>query len=130
LGRAVTRMDPVEAGYRIGCTYTAAIPRDLRARWGAYYTPPALTKRLLDMATEAGVRWNSCRVLDPACGGGAFLTAIALRILDALDNRRPDVVMDHIESRIRGFEIDPFAAMVIPGTARSRTTQDLPLCQT
>ena len=51
--------------------YTAMMPRRVRSELGAYYTPPALCERLLDMATEAGTDWATARVLDPACGGGA-----------------------------------------------------------
>ena len=54
------------------------------ARLGAYFTPPALCERLLDMATEAGVDWRTARVLDPAYGGGVFLAPVARRMADSL----------------------------------------------
>ena len=56
--------------------YAMDAPSDSSAL-GAFYTPPAIGQRLLDMATEAGVDWSSARILDPACGGGVFLVAAA-----------------------------------------------------
>src|SRR5439155_10026207 len=81
MGRAAARLDPIKASYLIGVTYAAMLPDETRSRLGVYYTPPGLTGRLLDMATFAGVDWTSCRVLDPACGGGAFLAPIAATIV-------------------------------------------------
>ncbi len=70
LGCAAARVDPIKASYLIGVIYTAMLPAEARSRLGVYYTPPGLTRRLLEMASLAGVDWTSCRVLDPACGSG------------------------------------------------------------
>jgi adenine-specific DNA-methyltransferase len=110
LGRAAARVDPVTAGYFIGTTYAAALPPDVRARFGVYYTPPALAARLLDQASAAGLDWATCTVLDPACGGGAFLAPVAQRMAKHLSHLEPEVLVDSIARRVRGFEIDPVAA--------------------
>ena len=110
IGEAAAAVDALEAGYMIGLLYTATMPDRLRTRLGAYYTPPALCGRLLDMATDAGVNWSSARVLDPACGGGAFLAPVALRMADSLPGENPGAVLESIERRLVGFELDPFAA--------------------
>ncbi|HEY2291684.1 MAG TPA: Eco57I restriction-modification methylase domain-containing protein [Thermoanaerobaculia bacterium] len=110
IGEIVARDEPVSAGFRIGEVYTALLPADFRARHGVFYTPPALTHRLLDLATTAGVDWTRAYALDPGCGGGAFLTPIALKILSSLNPRRPAAALDHISAHVRGFELDPFGA--------------------
>ena len=110
IGTAASLVDPPDAGYRIGMIYTGVMPDRLRAELGAYYTPPALCERLLDRATEAGVDWRSARILDPACGGGAFLSPVARRIKDYLDGHSAETVLKNIQNRVRGFELDPFAA--------------------
>jgi adenine-specific DNA-methyltransferase len=110
IGEGAALLDPIAAGYRIGEIYTAALPDDLRARYGIYYTPPALTRRLLALATAAGVDWATCRALDPACGGGAFLTPVALTIAEALAGCPPLKIFQHLCYRLRGAEIDPFSA--------------------
>ncbi|MGH7088770.1 MAG: HsdM family class I SAM-dependent methyltransferase, partial [Stellaceae bacterium] len=94
----------------IGVLYTATMPDKLRAELGAYYTPPALCERLLDMASEAGADWRSARVLDPSCGGGAFLAPVALRMTRCVEECSPKIALKNILHRLRGFEVDPFAA--------------------
>jgi adenine-specific DNA-methyltransferase len=86
------------------------LPTEFRVRYGIYYTPPALAERLLDQATEAGIDWATARVLDPACGGGAFLAPVAKRIMTALQACDPAILLNTIGNRVRGYEIDPFSA--------------------
>ena len=110
VGNAAAELPVVEAGYLVGILYTGMMPDRFRADRGAYYTPPALCERLLDLATEAGVDWRTARVLDPACGGGAFLAPVARRMAESLTGCRPDAVLASIHRRLAGFELDPFAA--------------------
>ena len=110
IGRAAARLDVPDASYMIGVLYTGMMPATFRAQLGAYYTPPALCERLLDMATEAGVDWRSARVLDPACGGGAFLAPVARRMAESHEESSPKIALKDIQRRLNGFERDPFAA--------------------
>ena len=110
IGRAAARLDVPDASYMIGVLYTGMMPARFRAQLGAYYTPPALCERLLDMATEAGVDWRSARVLDPACGGGAFLAPVARRMAESHEGSSPKIALKDIQRRLNGFERDPFAA--------------------
>ncbi len=110
MGNGVAESDVLDASYRIGVLYTGLMPAERRARLGAHYTPRALCQRLLDMAEEAGVEWATARVLDPACGGGAFLSPLALRMAASLKDQPAGTVLTSIEQRLRGYEIDPFAA--------------------
>ena len=110
IGRAAARLDFLDASYMIGVLYTGMMPARFRARLGAYYTPPALCDRLLDMATEAGVDWRSARVLDPACGGGAFLAPVARRMAENHQEKCPKIALKNIQCHLKGFERDPFAA--------------------
>lgn len=109
LGRAASTFDTENAIYRIGLIYTAMLPRAHRARYGVYYTPPDLTARLIDRATDAGVDWRTCRVLDPACGGGAFIAPVARHMLKELAGPASDIILS-LSHRLRGYEIDPFSA--------------------
>lgn len=109
-GTAAAKLDVMEAGYFIGGLYTAMMPGAVRSDFGAYYTPPALCERLLDIATESGVDWQTARVLDPACGGGAFLSPVARRMAEGLRDCSARIALKNILNRLRGFELDPFAA--------------------
>lgn len=110
MGRAAMDIDLNEASYLVGITYTSMLPAAFRSKHGVFYTPPALVHRLLTMATEAGVDWATCRVLDPACGGGAFLAPVAQRIVDEQADDEPANIIESLSSRLRGFEKDPFGA--------------------
>ena len=110
IGTAAAGLDVVDVSYMIGVLYTGMMPDRFRAQLGAYYTPSALCERLLDMATEAGVDWRSARVLDPACGGGAFLSPVARRMAESLKDCNAESALNNIQLRLSGFEVDPFAA--------------------
>lgn len=110
LGSAAACLDPIKASYLIGVIYMAMLPDETRSRLGVFYTPPGLTRRLLDMATFAGVDWASCRVLDPACGGGAFLAPVAAKVIAESRGLSARQIVKALAERVRGFEIDPFSA--------------------
>ena len=109
---ALVQLSEIEASYLVGTLYTALLPPKLRAARGAYYTPPVLAERLLDLAAAEGADWSTVTALDPACGGGAFLAPLANRILT--DHRirclPPHQKLEQLEDRLAGIEIDPFAA--------------------
>jgi adenine-specific DNA-methyltransferase len=110
MGEAACDLDPLAASYLISVTYTAMLPDEMRSRLGAYYTPPPLADRLVAMATKAGVNWKTCRVLDPACGGGAFLSAVAAPMVNAAGHVPAAKTIASVAHRLKGFEIDPYAA--------------------
>ncbi len=109
IGDEAARLSIEQASYQLSATYTALVPAGTRSELGMYYTPPALTDRLLDMAEEAGIDWRTARVLDPACGGGAFLLPVAMRMIAASEDLSPAERLRTITNRLQGFEIDPFA---------------------
>jgi len=110
MGEAASTLEPLAASYLISVAYTAMLPDDTRSRLGAYYTPPPLAERLVAMATSAGVNWQTCRVLDPACGGGAFLSAVAAPLVKGCGQATASHILQDITRRLKGFEIDPYAA--------------------
>jgi adenine-specific DNA-methyltransferase len=109
-GEAIARFGPDVAADQIGLAYTSMLPREHRAAYGIYYTPSILVRRLIDQATVAGVDWTCARVLDPACGGGAFLAPVARRIIEELRDCSPRILVENIATRLHGCELDPFGA--------------------
>tara|TARA_R110002073_G_scaffold78102_5_gene188541 strand:- start:29 stop:1828 length:1800 start_codon:yes stop_codon:yes gene_type:complete len=102
---------PVEqAAYEVGQLYTQFLPEGLRAKRGVFYTPPILARRLIEKAEKAGTDWSKANIIDPACGGGAFLVPAALQVIEALKHASPAMVSRNLKTRIEGWEIDPFAA--------------------
>ena len=110
MGIELAAMSPLDASYVVGRVYTALLPRNYRARNGVYFTPPALTRRLLSMVRRSGVDMLRARVLDPACGGGAFLAPVVSAKLAEYKQQPDAATFDHIVRSVRGFEIDPFSA--------------------
>jgi len=85
---------------------------------GSIYTPPAIARRMvvacLDCCLGLGsaqLPTSPCRILDPACGDGAFLIEVFDELCRRLGNaaadvnRRLGIVRDHIF----GADIDPAA---------------------
>ncbi len=112
VAEALSGVSVLEASYCAGLLYTALLPEKIRAELGAYYTPPVLAERLLDLAASEGIDWSRARVLDPACGGGAFLVPVVARMLShhRVQALSPLERIQHVEGHVAGIELDPFAA--------------------
>ena len=92
-----------------GTFHHAMIPAPLRKPLGEFYTP----NQLVNMACEcAKIKdWFVPRILDPACGSGAFLTEIIRRKRTAAlstgqSNRE---TLENILKTVQGTEISPLA---------------------
>jgi N-6 DNA Methylase len=104
----------------LGRAFESLMGAEVRRAHGAFYTPPPLIARLTGGALAALARQGddrdlaSLRVMDPACGSGAFLvhaleTIAALRIARG-DARRVSVVRREVLTRgIFGVDLDPMA---------------------
>lgn len=124
-GRLIAAFPAEDAGYLIGSIYTVMLPHSVRSTLGAYYTPPPLAERLIDLAVNAGFDLRNGRAIDPACGGGAFLAPLARRMVAASADASPEWTLKHVASRLRGYEIDPFAAWLASVLVEAAV---LPLC--
>lgn len=111
IAKYLSELSIIECGYKIGNLYTLLLPNKYKAELGVYYTPPEIAERLLDILVAEGVNWAEDTILDPACGGGAFLVTVANRILG--DHRikclSSEEKIIHIEKHLSGMEIDIFA---------------------
>lgn len=124
-GRLVASFPVEDAGYLVGSIYTVMLPASLRSEMGAYYTPPPLVARLLDLAEAAGFDFAHGTAVDPACGGGAFLAPLALRMVEKDEGASPEWTLRRLGKRLKGLEIDPFAAWM---TSVLLEAAVLPLC--
>ena len=103
LDRHVLNLDDLE-------TLCAAALAPVRKRHGIYYTPRAAAERIVSDALDALPHLNrktvpQLRIIDPACGCGAFLAA-AMRVLHDRFGVLPK------PENICGIELQPLAAEV------------------
>lgn len=112
IGSLVASFPVEDSGYLIGSIYTVMLPDTMRSDMGAYYTPPPMVNRLLDLSEQAGTNFATCTAIDPACGGGAFLAPVALRMWKQTPKSSASDALKDIASRLRGIELDPFAAWI------------------
>jgi len=110
IGATAASLQSLSAGYLLGELYTSLLPTKRRSDFGVFFTPPALARRLLVLAEQSGVDWRTATVLDPACGGGAFLAPVAQRIAGTFEGAKPKTILNEIARRVHGFELDPFSA--------------------
>lgn len=108
IGLAAANLDVLESSYLLGNVYTAILSDTIRSGGGVFYTPPALTGRLIKLVESAGIDWGNAKVIDPACGGGAFLAPLCLKITEALKDKSPKEIINHIQTHVFGLEIDFF----------------------
>lgn len=102
-------LTPEEAGYRISLIYQNSLPKFYREKLGIYYTPVHVVNRMLDDADSLGVDFKRARIIDPSSGGAAYLAPLCRKMVEISSSRRQSVIED-IENRLVGVEIDVFAA--------------------
>lgn len=89
--------------------YQSLFPRRVRHAAGEYYTPAWLAEYVLDEAMYRGD--PHCRVLDPACGSGAFLTAAIDRIRRQNERLERQQLCNVILSGVVGLDLNPLAVV-------------------
>jgi adenine-specific DNA-methyltransferase len=100
--------EPDERDYAIASAYSLLIGQSRRRELSAYFTPPVLSRAVLDASAPVLDRCDAPAVLDPACGGGSFLSPVA-RYLIAKDVSRGsthEAACERALKCVRGIEID------------------------
>lgn len=102
----VKNEDLLDATYWFASAYAQLAGEERRKEGAMFFTPPSLTKRLLDDLAANGVNFVARNFCDPACGGAAFLVPLAMRMRDALRLKRanPAEILDHVQKNLLGFD--------------------------
>lgn len=102
----------LEATFWLSSAYVILAGKEQQTRLATYFTPPILADRLIDNLVAAGASLEDHIWMDPACGGGAFLTPVALRMASALREKgfRPVELLDRVAGNLIGFDIAPVLA--------------------
>jgi len=75
---------------------------------GQVYTPKWVVTEILDLVGYKGNKVITKRIIDPACGDGAFLTTIVNKIIDKAISERKTIseIKQILERNVYGIEID------------------------
>lgn len=124
----LSESDLITGAFWLSSAYAALLPKERRKSSAMYFTPPRLTARLLD-CVEARIAIESGPLIDPACGGGAFLAPAAIRIVEKLEAQglRSEAILSHLEVNIFGCEADEFLCWLSAAFLRmavAKTIQD------
>jgi len=110
--------------------YQNYLPEEERQRIGGFYTPQELVEFILDQAGYVSETEGLChkKVIDPACGSGAFVTAAAARLLKHMelplpchheeprklvpDWEKQRVILETVLEHIHAVDTHPFAAFL------------------
>jgi adenine-specific DNA-methyltransferase len=107
-----TTVDADERDYAVACACSLLIGDVRRKELSAYFTPPVLTRAVLKAAAPVMRDVAIPCVLDPACGGGSFLTPIAREIVDkqVRNGVSTDAACRAVLEKVCGLEIDAVLA--------------------
>jgi adenine-specific DNA-methyltransferase len=105
----LSESDLITGAFWLSSAYSTLLPNEKRKSSAMYFTPPRMTARLLD-CVEARIAIESGPLIDPACGGGAFLAPATIRIVEKLHAKglRGEDVLSHLEANVFGCEADEF----------------------
>lgn len=98
----------LEAAFWLSSAYAFWVGDDTRSERSLYFTPPILANRLIDNLIEQGASLTDHVWLDPACGGGAFLAPVAVRMVQALArlNINDAEILKKVSENLIGNDID------------------------
>ena len=93
--------------------YQNTIPADERKRMGEYYTPPWLAQAITEELITDPL---NTRVLDPACGSGAFIAAAVRHLIANAQDLAPGQKLAKLQENIAGIDLHPVAVQLAKAT--------------
>jgi len=106
------KIDPAEL---LGWLYQFSIPEHIRKQLGHFYTSRAITSHMLDNAGFTGANvLSGGKLIDPACGAGAFLIEATRRVLAAAAKERlsPEETCAAVQRIIHGLDLNPLGVLL------------------
>ncbi len=110
LARRAARFDWLQALPNIASTiYQSIIPAEERRDLGEYYTPDWLARAMVQELITDPLRQ---RVLDPACGSGAFIAEAVAHFIAAAQAAgwEPAEMLNRLRVSVTGIDVHPVAA--------------------
>jgi len=103
--------DPAEL---LGWLYQFSIPEHVRKRLGHFYTSRAIASHMLDNVGFTGADVLTGRLIDPACGAGAFLVEATRRVLVAAEREglSPAGTCAAVRRVVHGLDLNPLGVLL------------------
>ena len=106
--------------------YQYYLPEEERQRLGGFYTPYELVSLIIDLSGYRPDAPGLCKmkVLDPACGSGAFVVEATRRLIEHLKTKhechtipktsweKAKFILDAVKENIYAIDIHPFASFL------------------
>lgn len=104
----------LESAFWLSSAYAIWVGNDVRSKMSLYFTPPVLANRLIDNLISQGASLIDDVWVDPACGGGAFLAPVALRMIDTMSQEglEPAQIVEKVTSNLRGNDLNETLAFL------------------
>jgi adenine-specific DNA-methyltransferase len=111
LVRAHREADPTEL---LGWLYQFSIPEHIRKRFGHFYTSHEIVSSMLDGVGFTGAACLQCRIIDPACGAGAYVIEATRRVLAVAETQdlSPAETCDAVQRAIHGLDLNPLGVLL------------------
>jgi adenine-specific DNA-methyltransferase len=107
------------------------LDRNSKRYLGEFYTPLPIVKHLIDLSgLKEQELLKGYRIIDPACGGGIILTAIADKVISYAEEQEdpPESVLKSLSQNMYGFDIQPAAIYITKSLLIYRCLQLLEKC--
>jgi adenine-specific DNA-methyltransferase len=116
-----------ESAYFLSCIYAVICDPDYRRDLAMYFTPPSLARHIVGCVAGKSASLSGVRVMDPACGGAAFLLPTVMLLRDQLRARKAsaDEIIESINRQVIGIERDPTLAELAHQFIRIALQQEL-----
>ena len=103
----LSESDILVGSFWLSSAFAGLLGKEHQKSSAMFFTPPYLSNRMLDNAGEALFKG---KIVDPACGGAAFLAPAAQRIAThlATSGYSSRAILDHIQTHLYGVDTDPF----------------------
>lgn len=98
----------LESAFWLSSAYSILVGDGVRKEKSLYFTPPILAERLIDNLIAHGASLTHHVWMDPACGGGAFLAPVAVRMVQALAKSgiKGSEILRTVSKNLVGNDID------------------------
>lgn len=104
----LTKRPFLESAFWLSSAYAIWVGEDVQYENSLYFTPPVLAERLIDNLISHGASLVDDIWMDPACGGGAFLAPVAVRMIQSMTQHgfEPSEIIRRVTNNLIGNDID------------------------